>query len=149
MILISMSQDSTQNSRINRSDLVKIISAESILIGQACATWVKENAIKKGYMKKGGEFNRLKKKRFFILTSPILFYYNSDKVSAGVFVSFFLFHFFIFFIRIENLMVVFLFLLVLFKELVKINLFLKLLVEIIHLLVLMKIKQKLGSKKLK
>ena len=80
--LIGLAKNSEKDSSINRADLVKLMSNDAILVGQYMPSWAKDNSEKMGYMKKGGEFNRLKKRRWFILTRGLLFYYNSKDVSG-------------------------------------------------------------------
>lgn len=80
-ICIALAKDPNQNdSNVSRSELVKIINNDGVTVAQLLPNWVKENTIKQGYIKKGGEFNRLKKRRWFVLTVPLLFYFNSKEV---------------------------------------------------------------------
>lgn len=80
IICIALAKDSTENVNLSRSELVKMISNDSVTLSQLNPNWIKDNTIKQGYMKKGGEYNRLKKKRWFVLTIPLLFYFSNKEV---------------------------------------------------------------------
>ena len=64
-----------------KADLTKNIGADGMAIAQVVPTWPTQHKILDGLMKKGGEFNRMMKRRWFILASPFLYYYNKKEVS--------------------------------------------------------------------
>jgi len=71
---------------LTQLDLIKQISADGVSLAQVAPNWPKENSLKMGWIKKGGGFNPAKKRRWFVLTRPLLFYYNSreDNSPNGV-----------------------------------------------------------------